>query len=303
MPNRLQLRGVISRRLNQHQATFGAIPGIATTARHNCFIEQLIESIHRVEYARLMASRSLSSSRADPSNDELFNPLLAAIYNKQRGDIEEAYWLIFIFTHFGKGRGDSWRFSREFYGKLGQGGRWDWRSVRSNPHMIQPWIDANIEELKRPGSTFGNHRKYESWSSTGRTIESYVDWLGTTKSHHDKIGNCLFESKGDPRETFERLYRSMSAVFRFGRTAKFDYLTMINKIGLETIEAPLIYISEATGPRTGSHMLYGNPNISNVDLEQRIGQLSASLNVDLQVMEDAICNWQKSPDTFKAYRI
>ena len=43
----------------------------------------------------------------------------------------------------------------------------------------------------------------------------------------------------NPYETFDDLYRSMVAVDRFGRLGKFDYLTMLGKLGFAPIELVL----------------------------------------------------------------
>lgn len=77
------------------------LPGIHTSANRTALIEQLLESIHRVTYILRIAARDVSERRADP-NDELFDPLKAAILHQRRGHIDEAFWLVFIFVHFGK---------------------------------------------------------------------------------------------------------------------------------------------------------------------------------------------------------
>jgi hypothetical protein len=51
------------------------------------------------------------------------------------------------------------------------------------------------------------------------------------------------QAAGDRRKAFDALYRSMSDVARFGRTARFDYLTMVGKLGLAPIEPGSTYIS------------------------------------------------------------
>lgn len=97
----------------------------------------------------------------------------------------------------------------------------------------------------------------------------------------------------------------MGAVKRFGRTGKFDYLTMIAKVGISTIVADSTYMAEATGPLRGARLLFGgatSANISAAELEKKIQQLDAVLGVGMQVLEDALCNWQKSPGHFVKFR-
>lgn len=303
MTNRIILRRQIDLNLRKHEAAYGVLLGLTNKASRQCFIEQVIESIHRVEYVRILGKRGVSSSRANPADVKLFNPLLAAIYNIHQGNLDEAFWLIFLFTHFGKGRNDPWRYSRELYGKLGQGGRWDWQSVSSNPNGLMDWINDNIDQLSRPGGSFGNHRKYESWGMTGQIVSSYVEWVGKTRNHHNVIGNCIYSAGGDSKIAFHLLYQSMSAVYRFGRMGKFDYLTMLGKLGLADIEPGYVYVSEATGPRRGGLLLFGNQGLDSKGMERQFNNLAASLGVNLQVMEDSVCNWQKSPSEFVSYRI
>jgi hypothetical protein len=98
----------------------------------------------------------------------------------------------------------------------------------------------------------------------------------------------------------------MDAVASFGRTAKFDYLTMLGKLGLAPIVPGRAYLDGATGPLRGAKLLFlGSPNaggLSTNELDTRVGQLGAALQVGMQEMEDSLCNWQKSPGRFEAYR-
>ncbi|HBJ7371748.1 TPA: hypothetical protein LDI91_004798, partial [Salmonella enterica subsp. enterica serovar Corvallis] len=92
---------------------------------------------------------------------------------------------------------------------------------------------------------------------------------------------------------------------RFGRTAKFDFLTMLEKLNIMDIEADSTYMAEATGPRRGANLLFGGStsNIySTTLLENWVSELDSYLNVGMQVMEDSLCNWQKSPERFIRFR-
>jgi hypothetical protein len=96
----------------------------------------------------------------------------------------------------------------------------------------------------------------------------------------------------------------MSAVKSFGRTARFDYLTMIGKLGLAPIEPGSAYLQGATGPVKGARLLFGDAHavLSLKELDIRLVQLGGELNVGMQVLEDALCNWQKSPQKFRPFR-
>lgn len=106
------------------------------------------------------------------------------------------------------------------------------------------------------------------------------------------------------KATFEYLYRSMEAIASFGRTARFDYLTMLGKLGLAAIEPGSTFMEGATGPYAGAVLLFGrtSPPMSRSALDNCVIRLGARLGVGMQVMEDALCNWQKSPSAFKPFR-
>ena len=60
-----------------------------------------------------------------------------------------------------------------------------------------------------------------------------------------------------------------------------------------------------TGPLSGARLLYGgavNAHIGWATLEDWLLDLDAVLGVGMQVMEDSLCNWQKSPTRFVHFR-
>ena len=78
-----------------------SLPGIQASVNRQVFLEQLVESIRRVKYVSVISTRDISDLRADPSSD-LFDPLKAALLRQRQGEIDEAFWLVFLFVHFGK---------------------------------------------------------------------------------------------------------------------------------------------------------------------------------------------------------
>jgi hypothetical protein len=283
-----------------------ALPGIRSAQHRNVFLEQLLESIHRVKFVDAIRARDVSDRRADP-NSELFDPLKAAVLHQRRGNIEEAFWLVFLFVHFGKHARAGWRYAREIYGRLGEGELWDWASTSADPAGFREWLGDHYETLRREGvpGGFGNHRKYESLNAdsatgTGAAVETYVRWVNPPRTHQELIADALGRSGRDPRVAFDLLYDSMAAVARFGRTARFDYLTMLGKLRLAAIEPGSTYMNGATGPVRGAQLLFGGGDPKRLD--SWLVDLEAELHVGMQVLEDALCNWQKSPNKFKAFR-
>jgi len=286
------------------------LPGIARVKRRDALVEQIFESLHRIEYVQRIRERPISGNRADPSRD-LFDPLKAAILFQNLGDLDEAFWLVFYFVHFGKNARTGWRLARDVYGALG-GSPWNWPRTSGDPNAFRRWLASNQVTLQgRDGVErhFGNHRKYQSLDAatptgTGAAFETYIDWVGPTHSHETRVSSALEETNGDPRRAFDWLYRSMDSVSTFGRTARFDYLTMVGKLGLASIEPGSTYMQGATGPVSGARLLFGdNQNgTTRQELDSRLVELGNATSLGMQVLEDSLCNWQKSPDHFKPFR-
>ena len=264
--------------------------------------------MRRVRYVSVIRGRKISGRRGDP-NDELFDPVKAALLRHDGGDVEEAFWLVFLFVQFGKNARGGWRYAREIYGRLGGPLRWDWTATSVDPSAFRQWLDAHQEDLKREGvpGGFGNHRKYESLDAyspngTGATVESYVRWVGPPRTHQQLMADALEEAAGDSRTAFYQLYKSMKNIARFGRTARFDYLTMIGKLGLAPIEPGSVFMVGATGPAEGARLLFGARKAKLRDFDEWLVELGAHLGVGMQELEDALCNWQKSPEKFVPFR-
>lgn len=284
-----------------------SLPGIHNATRRKVFLEQLIESIRRIKYVAIVRTRKLSGRRADP-NDTLFDPLKAAILYQQQGYIEDAYWMVFFFVHFGKHVRAGWRYAREIYGRLGDGMKWDWASTSADPSGFRAWLDTHQSVLKRQGvpGGFGNHRKYESLDAyspngTGSVVESYINWVAPPRTHQELMECTYQKANGNKRLAFDYLYESMRVIARFGRLARFDYLTMIGKLSLARIEPGSTYMQGSTGPVDGARILFGT-NSSPKTLDRWLVELGTQLRVDMQVLEDALCNWQKNPDIFIPFR-
>ena len=129
-----------------------ALPGIQHEDARLCFLEQIAESIHRVEYVGTVRKRNLSERRKDP-NDDIFDPILAAILHQESGNTDEAFWLAFLFVHFGKHAKAGWRYLSEVYGRLGQGDIWTWNRMCNDTTGFRVWLDSHIsvyQTIRRP---------------------------------------------------------------------------------------------------------------------------------------------------------
>lgn len=278
--------------------------GIAPYENMLSFVAQLIDSLQRIEYVHKVRTRPISPLRADPKS-ELFDPIRAAILMAAIGQREEAFWLVFLATHCGRNLDTEWLLARELYGAH-EDAPWTWARVAADPKAYSEWLEDNRALIQ---GKFGNHRKYESLKQgrrgTGTVVRTYVEWVKKYGSHDNMINSALVEAAGAPRQAFGLLYESMATVMSFGRTGRFDYLTMLAKVGLAAIDADSTYMNGATGPKKGARLLFDGQIDSKTGarvLEARVAALEKHLGVGMQVMEDAMCNWQKSPGKYLPFR-
>ena len=284
-----------------HQNT--RLPGVAHPENMLAFVWQLIDSIQRVSYVQAIQMRPISASRSDPKSP-FFDPIRAAVAMSQQQP-EEAFWLVFLATHCGRHLRTEWKLAAELYGAL-EDAPWTWARVLHDPQAYADWVEDHHANFK---GKFGNHRKYESLKpgpkGTGAIIRSYVAWVQGFGSHKAMIAQAQAKAKNNHRQAFGVLYDQMRSVLRFGRTGRFDYLTMLGKVGLANIEANSTYMDHATGPKRGAKLLFDGQIDSKTAarvLEQRVAALEQHLGVGMQVMEDAMCNWQKSPNRYVPFR-
>jgi hypothetical protein len=297
-----QLRGGFA----AFEAAGTPLHGIADPEARDCLVRQMIDSIHRIAFVRRLGERPIDPARMDPTNP-LFDPIRAAHLKRVGGEFDEAAWLVFLATHFGYHRHWHWELSRRAYSGLGTAPFWTWARTSSHLDEFDAWFEANAAALA--GVPFGNHRKYESLrhdaeNNLSATVRSYVAWIGQNKGFSIMIAAASGDVGNDPKALFDHLYRTCPIV-QFGRTAKFDLLTMWGKLGIADIEPPHPYLQGATGPVAGARLLLtgaANADISRSELSTAVVALGATLDVGMQVMEDALCNWQKSQFQYLPFR-
>lgn len=293
-------------KLSEYSRSHVHLRGISRKAERQTFVRQLLDSIRRVEYVALIQQRDVAESRRDPAS-EMFDPIRASILFSREGNLDEAFWMVFVYTHFSKNQNTNWLLGREVYGGLGAK-NWNWAEISTNTKQFCSWLDRNQSKFS---GKFGNHRKYESLKrsathGTGAVVESYVEWIGPSRSHEILIQKAADESDGSPTGMFAWFMDDMKKVLRFGRLARFDHLTMIAKLGLAEISPGSPFLKGATGPLSGAKLLFDGASDSkartNSELDALVVELGNYLGVGMQEMEDSICNWQKSPDSYELFK-
>ncbi len=301
-PSRNAERQRIVNELHLAKAPLG-LHGLSDMATVDALALQFVASLRREDYYRRVQAKPVLASRADP-NHPSFDAERAVAFQMQQGNFDEAGWLIFLMTHFARRPDTGWLRLQDVYGRLGNG-IWDWPTVTTNPKAFYQWLATNWQNIR---GAFGNHRKYESLRPTANrpiacVIADYLVWIGPA-GHVTFFANAVHAAGNNPHTIFDYLYNTLKIV-SFGRLAKFDYLSLIGRYGLAPVAAGSAYLDGATGPVQGARLLFNASSISStskVILQDKLDALDARLNVGMEVMEDALCNWQKSPRRFIHYK-
>ena len=293
----------IIRVLQQHNNTRQPLPGLSDSKSLETLAWQIVASLRRQAYYHLVQKKKVFSRRADPNRSH-FDAERAVAYFVQTNQLEEAAWLIFLMTHFAKPEESGWLRLKDVYGKLGTG-RWTWKEVKSDPSDFQRWLAQNWQQIR---GKFGNHRKYESLRpssnrDTSSVVASYLSWVGPQGqiAHFNKLVRTL---GNDPHTIFDGFYHDLK-VKSFGRLAKFDFLSLLGRYQVVPMDAGSAYLSGATGPLAGVRLLFDGKRDGNSSIDQlqtRLDLLDKDLKVSMKVLEDALCNWQKSPKKFVHFK-
>jgi hypothetical protein len=295
-------------------ADLNKFKGLKSDRRILSLANQMMDSIRRIEFVQSIGKREISPERLNP-NSELFDPLKAAVFHYNNKNVDEAIWLVFLATHFGKSESSGWQLCRDIYGMLGYGNTLTWLKITNDFEGFSRWYNQASRMMKTDGVVrkFSNHRKYESLrTDTAKSIPnvfcSYISWIGNGGSHQGRIQEGLHTVGNDTTKLFDHFYKSINKqVLSFGRLATFDFLTMLSKIGLINTYPQVAYLKNSTGPSKGVALLVKDSiGYSSADpLEKHLREFADLMSLglfEMQILEDSLCNWQKSPDKYIYFR-
>jgi hypothetical protein len=303
-PKRQARRQQIADALERFSLAAMPLPGIPGPRERKALSMQIVASLRREEYFRLIQRRGpIPASRANPAHPA-FQAELGVVHHLQQDRIDEAAWLVFLMVYLAKPE-EGWTRLRDIYGRLGAG-RWDWAEVSAAPHNFERWLATNWTNIR---GKFGNHRKYESIDPTkarpmGPAVVEYVEWVNGSGGHDQHFSTIVRNAGNDPHVIFDAFFRALP-IKGFGRLAKFDWVAMLARYGMIPAAAGSAYLQGATGPERGARLLFlGDPKgaCTNIELQNWLDLLDRRLSVGMEVLEDAICNWQKQPDQFKHFK-
>ena len=283
-----------------------SLGGLTNDVRKSVLAAQVLDSVRRIEYLNALAARSNSPNLHTPFSGS-FEPFGGASVLHKQGRTDDAYWLVYLATHFGKHKADGWSLTEDIYGKFGQGGVWDWAAASQDPLAVSQWLAPLHPAVTSSGRSrrFGNHRKFETLKAgrkgTGHAVATYIGWVSEYGSHDAMIAAVQKQVGQNPQDVFAYLYRGLGKVAKLGRLGRFDLLCNWSNLLIAPIFPDKAYIAGSTGPKAGAKLLFG-VGLGVRQLETACEQLSAHLDVSPQVIEDALCNWQKTPETYVYFR-
>jgi len=239
---------------------------------------------------RLLTGEMLPEAK--PHSSTGFNPLGEARERSLAGDHDEAIWLHFVATLIGWDRPDS---VDRFLRVLGDGERATWRYMAEHALGALVRTQAQATMLMRE-APFGNHRKYETYRGergSSRVVKSFLSWAGSSPAA--RVDSIVSDARS-PEHAFDRLYNAFD-VFRFGRTARYDFVRLVANVD-RRLRAGSCYLRGASGPRRAAALLFLGRSWARdnevAGLEEGLRELASVCGIDLTVVEDAVCQWQKA---------
>lgn len=271
--------------LGQALRASGSTVSRAEVLRFASYVEQ--SKRHRQARRRWWSTQRLADRKED-----ILSLIVTA---RDAGDRDEALWLSFVAAHFGRESAD-----RSVDGQVETAARfvhafrtethWTWKRVSQEPQSLHCWLVEHRDDLKK--LSFGNHRKYES-KKPERLWEVMESFIALVREHGGSP-STLFETAAamPPTQRHKELYDRLRPLWRFDRTGRFDFLSLLNELGLVSVEPSSCYIAGSTGPKEGAKRLWGREKMPR-DLGRLADDLAARLRLSPLVVEDALCNWQK----------
>ncbi|WP_415325120.1 hypothetical protein [Chryseobacterium sp. MMS23-Vi53] len=244
---------------------------------------------------------------------EVFDPIELAINYFQEGELDEACWLLFLYSYIGKHPKYEWNLLKKVYYKSDTD-LWNWKNINNNFEIFENWLVENLLKIKdRAG--FGEYHKYSHFDNSKITvmckdIHEYIKWVKESKNHE-----CLLENaktyNSEPSKVFHALYKSIDNKTSFNKLIKFTYLTLNGNLGIFPIKVGHSYLNDFILSKRGAQYLFENKNRKKISLD-KLNELLIllsdylDLNEGLQILQKILATWgeekfRKERQSFKKY--
>ena len=257
---------------------------------------QTIDSIRRISIYDTYAEKAKKAEALELPYYDTYNPF--TLSQRDSLNLSSKVWYIYLATYFGKSNKSKWKLFNN-------------AAFRNDKSLIElSYILENREEyydyLKSfdffAEANYSNHRKFTKKSMDGKLgVLSSIDFF------LDNISQFTFSP--DSAE-FDLAYKRAMSIPTFARMSAFDFTSSLCKCGLNVDDPISMYHESSTGPLRALKDLLelsgqdGPSKASQIEfgnnlLDWFIG--NSDIKVVAQVVEDAICNWQKSPNQYERY--
>lgn len=260
----------------------------------NILAKQTFDSIRRIQIYETYKIKALQAAQEKRPFIYTSNPFVLA----QRSDLnlQNRAWIIYLATYFGKSNKSKWSlFNRAAFHK-------DQSIIGFD--QIQSDLDNYFKYLSSfdffQDCTYSNHRKY--------TAKKLLGSKGLFRSMEFLVNNVELYSSKDEME-FHEMYLLSQKIPNFGRLGGFDFTSSLVKCSFNIKEPKSMYADHSTGPLQALEVLLKltNNNSSLASQKQLSSDLmewflkNSKIFMSGQVLEDAICNWQKNTRQYIRY--
>lgn len=257
--------------------------------------KQSIDSIRRIEIYRAYRIRADQAVFSNKSYIFTSNPFVLC----QRPDLEvqDKVWIIYLATYFGKSDKSKWElFERAAFNQ--KKSFFSFALVKSDLDMYFQYL-SSIDFFQN--CNYSNHRKFTAKKLQGekgffRSVEYFV------KNIDEYTPKC--------RMDFHKMFQLSQKIPNFGRLAGFDFTSSLVKCGVNVDEPLSMYAENSTGPLQGLGLLLrltsnNSSKSTQIKLSHELTEWfleNSKIFMVGQVLEDAICNWQKNTRTYIKYK-
>jgi hypothetical protein len=259
----------------------------------NILARQTKDSIRRIGIYETYKKRAIQAVNDGRDFIHTSSPFVLA----QRSDLSQSnrIWVLYIATYFGKSDKSKWElFNRASFDRNGSIMLFD--DIEKDPERYFNYL-SSFDFFD--GCQYSNHRKFTAKRLTDngvfQSMEYFINHIDQYSVNH-KID-------------FHTMYKLANKIPSFGRLAAFDFSSSLVKCGLNIDETLSMYAYHSTGPLKGVGLLL-TLTMNDSSSTSKITLCSDLMKWFLehteifmvgQVLEDAICNWQKNTTAYERY--
>ncbi|MCP1301964.1 hypothetical protein NK356_22570 [Chryseobacterium sp. S0630] len=234
-----------------------------------------------------------------------FNPLQFVVHYFQNGEIDNACWLLFLYSYIGKHPKHEWNLLRNIYFNTESNDLWSWEKISHNFEVFQKWFLEKISIIQEKAG-LGEYHKYSELNHSKaliicRDLHEYIHWIKESGNHH------IFFQQTDslPSDKFQKLYQSMDAKTSFNKLIKFRYLSLLGILNIFPIQPDRPYLNDFILSRRGAQHLFESKNRKKISVEKLNTLLfllnnHLELNHGIEILQTALSKWGK--ERFKVER-